>query len=128
MSCSDPLHCHNPLKELFDSTAQTVYIHIARETIADPTEKNVELRYLPPYSIKAIVTDLTTTQAMWKLQGIHVRRAKEMLIQAKDFSLITKSHKIVIEGNTYYGWKDNAGTNIQYRKEGEYYKVLVYSK
>ena len=128
MSCNDPLHCHNPLKDLFDSIAKTVYIYIARETIADPTEKNVEKSYLPPYAIKAIVTDLTTTQAYWKLQGIHVRRAKELVIQAKDFTLLTQSQKIVIEGNTYYGWRDNAGANIQYRNEGDYYRVLLYSK
>jgi len=50
------------------------------------------------------------------------------MIQAKDFPLILQSHKIVIEGNNYYGWRDNAGSNIQYRKEGEYYRVLIYSK
>ncbi|MBN1467734.1 MAG: hypothetical protein JW924_03330 [Fusobacteriaceae bacterium] len=128
MSCNEEFRCGNPLNEFFNSKARNIYIYVARETIADPEEKNVELNYLPPYTIKALITDLTTTQAMWKLQGIHVQRAKELVIASKDFKIILMSHKIVIDGNTYYGWKDNAGKNIQYRNEGDYYRVLVYSK
>ncbi len=118
------------MENLFKEHAKNIKVYIARETIIDPYEKNVELTNLNPLPLKAIVTDLTTSQATWKMPGIEVSKAKELIIEKKYRSLIEKSQKITIQRDTadYYGWKDNAGKNMQIREEGDYIRLYIYSK
>jgi hypothetical protein len=114
-----------PFDKLFKTKAQTIKIYLALEEVIDPYEKNVSLTYLNPIPIKAIVSDLTTSQLIWKLPGIRADKGKELLIKNKDFHLIEKSQKIEIEGEEYYGWKDNAGNRIQYIEEDQYYRLFI---
>jgi len=116
------------MSEFFRNQSQTILIYPATITTADPYKENKTVSYLNPIAIRAIVTDLIMSQIVWKLPGIKTTKAKEVLIEARNNSLLEQSYKIEIDSETYYAWKDNAGDNIQKRKEGNYYRILVYKK
>ncbi len=113
------------MKELFREHAINIRIFYGKETETDPFEHTVELTELPSLPIKAIVTDLTTTQAAYKMIGIQINKAKEIIIEKKFESFLLLSQKIKI-GDTYYkGWKVNG--QLQYRIEENYLRAYVYS-
>ena len=114
------------LNELFDDIGKTIRIYLATETILDPIEKNVELTYLNPFPIKAIITDLVATQSQWKMAGIVTEKAKEIIIRKKYRSLLEKSYKIEVDGDFYNGWKVNG--RMQIREEGNFCRVYIYIK
>lgn len=113
------------LNNFFREHSETIEIYIAIETTVDPYEKNVELTNLNPLPIKAIVTDLTATQASWKMPGITTKKAKEIIIREKYESLILKSSKIKIDGEYYEGWKISG--KLQMRKEDNFLRLYVYN-
>ena len=114
------------LNEFFDNVGKTIKIYLSTETIVDPYEKNVVETYLNPFPIKAIVTDLIASQAIWKMPGITTDKAKEIIIRKKFESLILKSSKIQIDGEDYLGWKQNG--RLQYRIEGNFLRAYIYIK
>jgi len=116
----------NELDDLFKQTAQTIFIYIALETETDPFEHTVSKTVFPPLPIKAIVNDLTSTQAKWKMTGIETNRAKEILIHKRDIGNLELSNKIEIDGIDFLGWRDNG--QLQTRKEGDYYRCYVYTE
>ncbi len=114
------------MDKLFKETNKNIKIHLAVETVVDPYEKNIILTYLNPFPIKAIVTDLTATSAQWKMNGIIVDKAKEIIIEKKYKSLIEKSRKIEIDNEMYEGWKQNG--RMQIREEDNYLRIYCYIK
>lgn len=116
------------MTDLFREQSQTIFIYPAVISVADPIKKNTERIYLNPVPIKAMVTNLILSQIVYRMPGIETSKAKEVLINERDNSLIEMSYKIEIDSEIYYAWKDNAGENIQKRKEGSYYRILVYKK
>lgn len=114
-------------EKLFNcDNSTTIRIYLAKETIIDPYEKNVEITLLNPIPIKAIVVDLTATQASYKMPGIKVSRVKEVITYKKYRSLIEQSHKIEIDSEDYEGWRENG--RMQIREEHEIIRIYVYSK
>ena len=114
------------MDKLFRDQSRNIRIYLALETIDDPYEKNVSLTDLNPLPIKAIVTDLTTSTAQWKMAGLVVDKAKEIIVQKKYRSLLEKSHKIEVDGELYNGWKVNG--RMQIREEGNYLRCYIYIK
>jgi len=114
------------MDKLFQEQAQSIGIIMAQEEIQDPFEKNVDYSELNPLPIRAIVSDLTATQAQWKMIGISVTKAKEIIIEKKHRSLIEASYKILIDGEIFYGWKVSG--RMQIREEGNYLRCYVYIK
>ena len=62
------------------------------------------------------------------MPGIRTSKAKELIIEKKYKNLIKASSKILIDGEYYYGWKDNVGNKLQIREQGEYIRIYVYIK
>ena len=116
------------MEKVFKEKSKNIRVYIAIETIVDPFEKNVVKNELNPFPLKAIIVDLTTSQAMWKMPGIEIKKAKEIILHRRYRSLIEKSSRIVIDGEDYYGWRDNSGTRLQIREEENYIRLYVYSK
>lgn len=114
------------MKHVFDQFAKNIRVYLATETVVDPFEKNTELVHLNPLPIKALVTDLTASQAQWKMIGIIADKAKEIIIEKKYRSLIEKSAIIEVEGELYNGWKVNH--KLQIRQEGDYLRCYIYIK
>ena len=75
----------NPLRadNIFKEYAQKIKIYLAQEIINDPFEKSVDLTYMNSLPINAIVTDLDPTSAMWKMPGIIINKAKQLIIEKK---------------------------------------------
>jgi hypothetical protein len=104
-----------------------INIYLGKETIQDPYEQNVTVVYNNPLPIIAIVTDLTASQAMWKMPGIEVSKIKEVFIKDKYQSLIELSQKIEIQGDMYEGWRVNGKLQSR-RMAGNVVKLYVYIK
>lgn len=112
------------METIFRQNSSKIKIYLATEIINDPTEKTVNLNYLNPLPIDAIVTDLDSTSAMWKMPGIIISRAKQLIIEEKNKNLLEQSYRIEIDGDFYYGWKKNGKLN--YIKQGNYLRVYCY--
>ena len=114
------------MEKLFKEKSQKIRIYLGTEVETDPFEHTVETTMLNPFPIKAIVTDLTASSAQWKMVGIVVDKAKEIIIEKKYRSLLEKSHKIEIDGDFYNGW--NVNGRMQIREEGNYCRIYIYIK
>lgn len=114
------------MEHLFKEYARHIKIYLATEALLDPFEKNVKLTHLNSLPIKAIVTDLTASQAQWKMLGIVTDKAKEIIIEKKYRSLIEQSALIEVDGELYNGWKVNH--KMQIREEGDYLRIYIYIK
>jgi hypothetical protein len=104
-----------------------IQVYTGAEVSQDPYEDNVTTTYNNPLPIKAIVVDLTTTQATWKMPGIQITKAKEIFIHKKYRSLILLSQKIEIEGDMYEGWKENGKMQIR-EMAGNVIRLYVFIK
>lgn len=119
------------MQEIFNEFSKTILIYIGIETQMDKYEKNIELKYLSPFPVKVMMEDLVGSQTIWKIPGIQVSKAKEMIVSKRHRSLIEQSQKITIPGDdtVYVGWRDNAGSKLQIREiDEDYIKFLIYSK
>ena len=96
------------------------------QTIDDPLEKNKTKTLLPSLPIKAIVIDLTATQARWKLSGIDIASAKEIYVDKKYRDLLELSEKIEIDGEDFEGWKVYG--KFQIREIDNYLRCYIYNK
>jgi len=114
------------MEQLFREESQFIRIYYSVEQETDPFEHTVELTDLPSLPIKAIVTDLIASQAIWKMPGIKLSKAKEIIIEKKYRSLIEISEKIKVDDDYYEGWKENG--KLQIRQEGDYLRIYIYSK
>lgn len=116
------------MQDVFKENSEWIKIYMATETVDDPFEKNTIISELNPLPIKAIVTDLISSQIAWKLPGIITERAKEIYIEKKYKTLLEKSYKIKIKGDSdyYEGWKINGRLN--YRTDGNYIRAYIYKK
>lgn len=112
------------MDRLFKEKSQKIRIVLATEQILDPFEKNVAFSELPSLPINAIVTDLTMTQANYKMPGIVTDKTKEIIIEKKYESLLLKSYRIKVDNDYYVGWKQNG--RLQYRIEGDYLRAYIY--
>jgi len=113
-------------KSVFKKEAVIIWITLGKETEIDPIEKNTRVDYFNPIPIKAIVTDLTATQAKWKSSGVNISRAKSIIVEIKNRNLIELSQKITIDEVDYIGWKERG--KMQTRKYMNYLDVLVYTE
>ena len=114
------------LNDIFKEHGKCIKIYLAKETQIDPYEKNVELQWLAPVTVRALVTDYTFAQAQWKMPGIEADKAKEIIVSKSKRTLLEKSQKIMIDGEFYNGWRVNG--QMQIRQEGDFLRVYVYNK
>lgn len=114
------------MDKLFKEKSQSIRIYLARETEVDPFEKNVELTEISPIPIKAIVTDLIASQAIWKMTDISTTKAKEIIVEKKYRTLIEQSQRIKIDDDYYEGWRVDG--RMQIREEGNYCRIYCYIK
>ena len=114
------------MDELFKCNSEYIKIFVGTTSETDPYEHTIEETLMNPIPIKAIVTDLTSTQMNWKTAGIITSKAKEIIIKKKHEDMLKMSRKIEINNEDYYGWKTNGQLN--YRVEGNYLRCYVYIK
>lgn len=118
------------MDDMLKNHGSCIRIYFGTETVVDPFEKNVEVTLLNSIPVRAIVTDLVSSQIAWKMPGIITEKAKEIFMEKKHRNLLEKSQKIgVKENNTWIdfeGWRVNG--KFQIREEGNYIRCYIYSK
>lgn len=114
------------MEYLFREESKKIKIYLATETETDPYEHTVEITKLNPLPIRALISDLTSSQLVWKMPGIETEKAKELIIEKKYRSLIEKSHLIEIDNEYYEGWKING--RMQIKQIGKnYLRIYAYA-
>jgi hypothetical protein len=122
------------MRPLFDDILKQqgkwLRIYTGKETIQDPYEKNVKTVNMNPISIKAVVEDLTSTQAKWKIPGTEISQIKDVIIEYKHKKLLEQSTKIEYNGESYEGWREFG--KIQFRELAGvgcngYLRVYIYN-
>jgi len=123
------------MRKLLDDVMRTqgkwLRIYVAKEVIDDPYEKNVTLTNMNSIPVRAIVEDLTTTQAQWKMPGIKIAKIKDILVDYKHRALLERSSKIEYQGEMYEGWREQG--KMQLREQpgvggNGYLRLYIYSK
>ena len=114
------------MEKLFKEHSKPIKIYLAIEQIIDPFEKNVELTQLNPFSIKAIISDLTVSQSQWKMIGIVADKTKEIIVEKKYRKLLEKSVIIEVDKELYEGWRVSG--KMQIREEGNFLRCYIYIK
>jgi hypothetical protein len=109
------------MRYLFRDHSQPIRLYPSITSIEDPYEHKSSNVTLNPVTIRAIVTDLAFEKVTWAMPGIVTDNAKQIIIQARDLSILLNSQWIEItqDGITeqYEGWKVNG--RLQYKREGE---------
>ncbi len=116
-------------RELFRDSSQRLLVYTATETILDPVEKNVELSYMNSLPIDAIVADLSSARAVYKMNGILTNKAKEIIVEKQYRELLEMSYKLQVFGETdlYQGWKVSGKMQI-YTLDKDYIRLYIYIK
>jgi hypothetical protein len=116
----------NELEEIFDQEGQYIRFFIGKETTEDDFEGTTSLEYTNSLPIKALVSDLGMGKIQWSMPGITTDKAKEIIIESKHRNLFEQTHKIKIDDEYYYGWKQNG--KLQYKISGNYLTAYIYYK
>ena len=114
------------MDKLFKEMSQCIRVYLSISTIIDPFEMNTTETISNPIPLRAIITDLTSTQMSWKSAGIIKSGGKEIVCKKSKKALLEMSEKIEIDGVDYEGWKTNS--KMEYRVEGDYIRLYIYRK
>ncbi len=122
---------YNCIDKLFKKNSKWINIYQGVETVDDPFEKNTTVSYISSKAIRALISDMTSTQAAWKMPGIKISRAKSIVVEKKHQNLLETSQKIeIITDNhvveSYEGWREYG--SMQIRERGDYLEVNIFSK
>jgi hypothetical protein len=117
--------------DIMKKQGKWIRVYVGVEESQDPYEKNVVVRNTNPIPVRAIVEDMTTAQAQWKMPGRKVSKIKDITIEARWKSLIEKSSKIEFEGEMYEGWREDG--KMQMREQpgvggAGYLQLYIYTK
>lgn len=116
----------NIFEKLIREEGKYIRIYPAREVKVDPYEDEVDFEMLQPIAIKAIVSDLTFSQAQWKITGVSASLTKEIILPKRYKQLLEHSYYIEIDEDFYKGWRVNG--KMQIREEGNYIHLYVYKE
>ena len=117
------------IQDVINSEGKYIQVYIGKETVTDVREGSVTITYpSPPDSIKGILEDLTPASAVYKMPGKNVQKGKIFVCHKNYRSTFEASHKIIIDDETYYGWRDGAGSNLTIKGEGNYIRVYLMGK
>ena len=111
------------MRYLFREHLTPIRIYPSITSTADPYDKHTTEIELNPITIKAVVTDLAFEKVTWVLPGVVTDNAKQIIIEARDLSILLNSQWIEIKDfktgviEQYEGWRVNG--RLQYKREGE---------
>jgi len=116
-------------KHTIKKVGKILLIYVAKETETDPIEKTIELTYMNPIPVKGIIEDLAPNQMIWRLPGLEVTKGKMVVIPKRYKKSVILSHKFEVRGEdeTYYGYREGAGKNMQLKTIGNYIQFYIYT-
>lgn len=115
------------MEEFFERDSKPVmfYLELKKKDPYGFGDTSIKYRY---YTMRnAIVTDIDYARVTYKLPGIQVEEAKELVLRKNDLSILLNSKKIIIDGKEYYSWKDNSN-KVRYKDLGDFISVYVYRR
>ena len=115
------------MRELFEKHSRPImfYLEIEKE---DPYGLGRTSKKYQTYITKnAIVNDIDYARIAYKLPGLQVEEAKEIIIEKTALSIFLNSKKIIIDGKEYSSWKDNTN-KVRYKDLGEFISAYIYRR
>lgn len=116
------------LKDIIRKHGKFINLYIGKESTINQLSGDVEITYGSPNPVKGMLEDLSDASAIWKIPGKSVSKAKIFVCHKNYKNLFLASHKIEIDNETYYGWKDGAGSNLRIKEEDNYLRVYLIRK
>ena len=116
------------LNESMRAYGRTINIFIATETVTDELEGTVSLVYQNPIPMEGMLEDLSAAKAVYMMPGIQTDKRKIFITDKDNRSLIEASHKIEIDNEVYYGYKNGNGDKIAIKEEGDFIRVFLARK
>jgi hypothetical protein len=118
------------MKTVFRDHSQPIRLYPSISSDNDPYEHNKTDIELNPITIKAIVTDLAFEKVTWAMPGIVTDNAKQIIIEARNLSILLNSYKIQVGEEYFEGWRISG--RLQYKLEGEspyhFIRAYIYRK
>ena len=116
-------------KQLFRESSTKLLVYIATEVVNDPIEKTTTKTFLNSLPIDAVVADLSSARAVYKMNGKLVDKAKEIIVERKHRPLLELSYKFKVQGESdlYQGWKVNKKMQI-FELDRDFIRLYIYIK
>ena len=114
------------MEDIFRDYSEKILLYLGIESINDPYSQEVDIEYLNPIPIRAIVSDISFAKSQWSMPGVTAAKVKQILIEKKHESLFKLSQKLKIDSDEYEGWRENG--KLQYKVEGDFLRAFVYIK
>ena len=112
------------MEQIFRDFSEKILVYCSITSVDDPYEQQTTEDMLNSVPISAIVSDYSFEKVRWSMPSISVDKVKEILVEYKQKPLIEQSYRIRIDSDNYQGYKING--KLQYRKEGNFMRVLIY--
>lgn len=116
------------LKNIIRTEGKYVNVFIGKETTKNSLTGDVTVTYSANNPIKGLLEDMSDASAVYKIPGVATTKSKIFVCHKSNRGIIEASHKIVIDEETYYGYKDGAGSKIRIKCEGNYIRVYLTRK
>lgn len=114
------------MKKLFRQKAKPITVFLASESETDPYEHTIELLYLNPIPIKAMIAQISPEKMVWRFYGKKVSEAKELIIEQNNLNLIRMSYKIEIEGTEFLAYNDKTANFSIELLDDNYARVVLW--
>ena len=116
------------MERLFEKFEKKIQVYLATQTVSDPYTKSTTDLIVTQVPIKGIVSELSAGSIGYKMVGIITEKAMQLIVPKRYRSLLEKSYKLQIVGETefYEGYKLNG--RLQILEIGDYIKIYIYKK
>jgi len=116
------------MERLFEQFEKKIQVYLATQTVNDPYSKETTDTIVTQVPIKGMVSELSAGSIGYKMVGIVTEKAMQLIVPKKYRTLLEKSYKIKIIGDTawYEGYKLNG--RMQVLEIGDFVKVYIYRK
>lgn len=116
------------LKEIIRKFGKYINVYIAKESPKNILTGDINIEYGSPNPIKGILEDMSDASAVYKIPGVNTTKSKIFVCHKNYRTIIENSHKVEINNEVYYGYKDDSGNKLRIKEEGNYIRVYIIRK
>lgn len=113
------------LKSIIRAHGKYINIFIGKESTKNTLTGDITITYGSPNPVKGLLEDMSDASAVYKIPGVNTTKSKIFVCHKNYRTIFENSHKIEIDNEIYYGYKDDAGNKIRIKEEGNYIRVYL---
>ena len=116
------------LKNIIRTEGKYVNVFIGKETTKNSLTGDVTVTYSANNPIKGLLEDMSDASAVYKIPGVATTKSKIFVCHKSFRTIFENTHKIEIDNELYYAYKDDSGSKIRIKEEGNYIRVYLTRK